>query len=54
MLKEVNWIMEPVGFQEIYTIVKGLKRRKAPGPEGIIKGLLKYVGIRWRKFWFSC
>ena len=27
--KEVNWMMEPVGFQEMFTIVK---RGKAPGP----------------------
>ncbi len=35
--KEVNWMMEPVGFQEMFTIVKGLKRGKAPCSDGIIR-----------------
>ena len=33
--KEVNWMMELVGFQEMLTIVKGLKREKAPGLDSI-------------------
>ena len=28
--KEVNWMVEPVGFLEMFIIVKGLKRGKAP------------------------
>ena len=44
--KEVNWMMEPVRFQEMFSIVKRLKREKAPGPDGIINELLKYGGNR--------
>ena len=28
----------------MFTIVKGLKRGKAPGPDSIINGMLKYGG----------
>ena len=31
--KEVNRMMEPVGFQEMLATVKGLKSGKAPGPD---------------------
>ena len=31
-----------MGFQEMFTIVKGLKRGKGPGPDGIINEMLKY------------
>ena len=44
--EEVNWIMELVGFQKMFTIVKGLKRGKAPGPGSIINEMLKYGGNR--------
>ena len=37
--------MEPVGFQEMFTIVMGLKSGKAPGPDSIIKEMLKYGGM---------
>ena len=43
---EVNWMMEPVWFQEMFTIVKGLKRGKASGPYSIINEVLKYGGNR--------
>ncbi len=42
--KEVNWMMEPVGFQEMFTIVNRFKRRKAPCPDGIINKMLNYGG----------
>ena len=42
-------MMEPVGFQEMFTIVKGLKSGKAPGPDSIIKEMLSMVGIGWWK-----
>ena len=35
--------MELVGFEEMFTIVKGLKRGKAPGPDSI-DGMLEYGG----------
>ena len=44
--KEVNWMMEPVGFQEMLSIVKGLKKGKAPCPDCIINVMLKYGGNR--------
>ena len=34
--KEVNRMMEPVGFQEMFAVVKGWKSGKAPGPDGIV------------------
>ena len=34
---EMNLMMEPVEFQEMFTIVKWLKRGKAPGPDGIMR-----------------
>ena len=42
--KEVNWMIELVGYQEMLTIVNGLKRGKAPGPDSIINVMLKYGG----------
>ena len=39
-VKEVNRMMEPVRFQEMLTVVKGLKRGKAPGPDSIINEML--------------
>ena len=47
--KEVNWMMELVRFQEMFTIVKGLKREMAPSPDGIINEMLKYGGNRMVK-----
>ena len=37
-------MMEPVWFQEMFTIVKRLKRGKVPGPDGIIYEMLQYGG----------
>ena len=40
----MNWMMEPVKFQEMFTIVW---RGKAPGPDGIIiNEMLKSSGNR--------
>ena len=44
--KEANWMMKLVGFQEMFTIVKGLKRGRAPGPDGILNEMLE---IGWQK-----
>ena len=44
--KVVNRMMKLVGFQEMFTIVKGLKREKTPGPDDIINEMLKYGGNR--------
>ena len=40
-------MVELVEFQEMFTIVKGLKRGQAPGPDGIINEMLKYGG-KWK------
>ena len=42
--EEVNWMMKPVWFQDM--LVMGLKRGKAPGPDGI-----EVLGIGW---WEVC
>ena len=44
--KEVNWMIEPLGFQEMFTIVKGLMKGMDPGPDGIINEMLMYGGNR--------
>ena len=42
--KEVNWMMEPVGFQEMFTVVKWLKRVTALGVDDIMR-CWRMVGI---------
>ncbi len=37
----MNWMMELMGFQEMFTIVKGSKRGEAPGPNGVKNVMLK-------------
>ena len=44
--KEVSWMVKLVGFQEMFTIVKGLKREKVPCPDSVINEMLKYGGNR--------
>ena len=41
----MNWMMEPVGLQEMYNIVMGLKEWEG-SPDGIIYKMLKYGGNR--------
>ena len=48
-----NWMMETVGFQEMFTIVLGMKREKVPGPESILNDLLKYGRNRTVEVWCS-
>ena len=35
--KEENWMMELVGLQEMFTIVKGLKKGKASGHNSVMR-----------------